>query len=167
MRPLKPNIMFQGYWRRPEDTQKIMRNMWLHTGDIGKFDDDGFFYFVDRKKDYLRRRGENISSFEMEAAFLGHEGIEEVAVHAVPSPVGEDDVKVTAVLKPGAQLTEEALCRWALDQVPYYAVPRYIEFREVLPKNPQGRVLKYQLRDEGRTHATWDREASDVALVKR
>ncbi|HEY2659734.1 MAG TPA: ATP-dependent acyl-CoA ligase [Caulobacteraceae bacterium] len=167
VRPLKPNIMFQGYWRRPEDTQKIMRNMWLHTGDIGKFDDDGFFYFVDRKKDYLRRRGENISSFEMEAAFLGHEGIEEVAVHAVPSPVGEDDVKVTAVLKPGAQLTEEALCRWALDQVPYYAVPRYIEFRDVLPKNPQGRVLKYQLRDEGRTPATWDREGSEVALVKR
>jgi crotonobetaine/carnitine-CoA ligase len=167
VRPLRPNIMFQGYWRRSEDTQKIMRNMWLHTGDIGKFDDDGFFYFVDRKKDYLRRRGENISSFEMEAAFLVHPAIEEVAVHAVPSPVGEDDVKVTAVLKPGMSLSEEALCTWALDQVPYYAVPRYIEFRQVLPKNPQGRVLKYELRDEGCTPATWDRETSGVAVVKR
>lgn len=167
VRPLRPNIMFQGYWRRGEDTLKIMRNMWLHTGDIGKFDEDGFFYFVDRKKDYLRRRGENISSFEMEAAFACHPDIVDVAVHAVPSPVGEDDVKVTAVLRPGAKLTEEALCRWAVDQVPYYAVPRYIEFRDTLPRNPQGRVLKYQLRDEARTPATWDREASDIELVKR
>jgi crotonobetaine/carnitine-CoA ligase len=167
VRPLKPNIMFQGYWRRPDDTQRLMRNMWLHTGDIGKFDEEGFFYFVDRKKDYLRRRGENISSFEMEAAFLNHPDIEDVAVHAVPSPVGEDDVKVTAVLKPGAQLSAEALCRWAIDQVPYYAVPRYIEFRDNLPRNPQGRVLKYQLRDEGRTEATWDRDTSDITLSKR
>jgi crotonobetaine/carnitine-CoA ligase len=167
IRPLKPNIMFQGYWRRPEDTQKIMRNMWLHSGDIGKFDEEGFFYFVDRKKDYLRRRGENISSFEMEAAFLSHPDIEEVAVHAVPSPLGEDDVKVTAKLKPGAKVTEEELCRWSVSQVPYYAVPKYIEFRDVLPKNPQGRVLKYQLRDEGCTPTTWDIDKSDIVLVKR
>jgi crotonobetaine/carnitine-CoA ligase len=167
VRPLRPNIMFQGYWRRAEDTQKIMRNMWLHTGDIGKFDEDGFFYFVDRKKDYLRRRGENISSFEMEAAFLAHPAIKEVAVHAVPSPVGEDDVKVTAVLMPGMTLEAEVLCRWSLDQVPYYAVPRYIEFRDALPMNPQGKVLKYQLRDEGRTDATWDRDTSEMTLVKR
>ncbi|MDB5424862.1 MAG: putative AMP-dependent synthetase and ligase [Phenylobacterium sp.] len=167
VRPLKPDIMFQGYWRRPEDTLKIMRNMWLHTGDIGKFDEDGFFYFVDRKKDYLRRRGENISSFEMEAAFLSHPDIEECAVHAVPSPVGEDDVKVTAKLKPGAKITEEELCRWAVTQVPYYAVPRYIEFRDSLPRNPQGRVLKYQLREEGCTPGTWDLDTSGIKLVKR
>jgi acyl-CoA synthetase (AMP-forming)/AMP-acid ligase II len=79
-----------------------MRNMWFHTGDIGKFDDEGFFYFVDRKKDYLRRRGENISSFEMESAFAKHPAILEVAVHAVPSDKGEDDVKVTAILRDGA-----------------------------------------------------------------
>src|SRR5690606_12837728 len=98
IRPLRPHIMSQGYWGRPADTLKIMRDMWLYSGDIGKFDEDGFFYFVDRKKDYLRRRGENISSFEMEAVFLLHPVIEEVAVHAVPSPVGEDDVTVTAML---------------------------------------------------------------------
>jgi crotonobetaine/carnitine-CoA ligase len=167
IRPLRANIMFQGYWRRAEDTLKIMRNMWLHSGDIGKFDEEGFFYFVDRKKDYLRRRGENISSFEMESAFVMHPDIEDVAVHAVPSPVGEDDVKVTAILKPGATLTEEALCLWALDKVPYYAVPRYIEFRDTLPKNPQGRVLKYQLRDEGCTDKTWDMEKSDIKVSKR
>ncbi|KFX61955.1 ATP-dependent acyl-CoA ligase [Paraburkholderia fungorum] len=166
-RPLRPDIMFMGYWRRPEETLKLMRNMWFHTGDIGKFDDDGFFYFVDRKKDYLRRRGENISSFEMESAFARHPDIAEVAVHAVPSDKGEDDVKVTAILNPGSALTAEALFHWATDAVPYYALPRYIEFRETLPKNPQGRILKYQLRDEGKTAATWDIEATDIKVAKR
>ncbi|KAF3996154.1 ATP-dependent acyl-CoA ligase [Glaciimonas immobilis] len=167
VRPLRPNIMFEGYWRRPEDTLKVMRNMWLHTGDIGKFDDDGFFYFVDRKKDYLRRRGENISSFEMETAFASHPDIAEVAVHAVPSDKGEDDVKVTAILKPGATLSAEALFHWSTNAVPYYALPRYIEFRETLPKNPQGRVLKYELRDEGKTSTTWDLEDTDIKVAKR
>ena len=166
-RPLRPDIMFMGYWRRPEATQSLMRNMWFHTGDIGKFDDDGFFYFVDRKKDYLRRRGENISSFEMETAFSNHPDIAEVAVHAVPSDKGEDDVKVTAILKPGATLTPEALFHWSTDAVPYYALPRYIEFRDTLPRNPQGRILKYQLRDEGKTQNTWDLEATDIKVAKR
>jgi crotonobetaine/carnitine-CoA ligase len=167
IRPNQPDIMFKGYWRRPEETLKIMKDLWLHSGDIGKFDEEGFFYFVDRKKDYLRRRGENISSFEMEAAFNAHPAIEEAAVHAVFSPRGEDDVKVTAVLAPGAALTEEALFHWSLDKVPYYALPRYIEFRTILPKNPQGRVLKYQLRDEGKTGSTWDLEESGIQVAKR
>lgn len=167
LRPLRPDIMFQGYWKRPEDSLKLMRNMWFHTGDIGKFDDEGFFYFVDRKKDYLRRRGENISSFEMEAAFAVHPALSEVAVHAVPSDKGEDDVKVTAVLREGATLSQEDLFRWAADAVPYYALPRYIEFRTSLPKNPQGRVLKYQLRDEGKTATTWDLDDTDIPVAKR
>lgn len=166
-RPLKPHVMFEGYWRRPDDTLKIMRNLWLHTGDIGMFDNDGFFYFVDRKKDYLRRRGENISSYEMETTFRGHEAIEDVAVHAVLSELTEDDVKVTAVLKPGMSLSEESLCLWAVERLPYFAVPRYIEFRKELPRNPVGRILKYQLRDEGCTPSTWDREKSGLQLVKR
>lgn len=167
IRPRAPHVMFEGYWRRPEDTLKVLGNLWFHSGDIGKFDEDGFFYFVDRKKDYLRRRGENISSFEMEATFSAHPDIEDVAVHAVESPVGEDDVKVTAVLRDGADLAPEDLCRWSIDRVPYYAVPRYIEFRGSLPKNPQGRVLKYQLRDEGATPDTWDRDASDLEVTRR
>lgn len=167
VRPLRPDIMFMGYWGRPADTMKLLRNMWFHTGDIGKFDADGFFYFVDRKKDYLRRRGENISSFEMEAAFAAHPDIEEVAVHALPSDKGEDDVKVTAILKPGSALSPAALFEWATDAVPYYALPRYIEFRQTLPKNPQGRVLKYELREEGRTAATWDLEETDIQVKKR
>jgi carnitine-CoA ligase len=167
VRPLRPDIMFQGYWGRPEETLRLMRNLWFHTGDIGKFDEQGFFYFIDRKKDYLRRRGENISSFEMESAFAQHPDIAEVAVHAVPAVAGEDDVKVTAVRQPQSQLTEEELFRWTVGKVPYYALPRYIEFRESLPKNPQGRVLKYELREQGRTPTTWDQEETDIKIEKR
>jgi carnitine-CoA ligase len=167
VRPLRPDIMFQGYWGRPEETLRLMRNLWFHTGDIGKFDEAGFFYFIDRKKDYLRRRGENISSFEMESAFAQHPDLAEVAVHAVPAVNGEDDVKVTAVRHPESQLTAEVLFHWAMGKVPYYGLPRYIEFRESLPKNPQGRVLKYELREQGKTPATWDLEETDIKIEKR
>jgi crotonobetaine/carnitine-CoA ligase len=166
-RPLKPDIMFAGYWNRPEEMVKVFRNLWFHMGDIGKFDADGWFYFVDRKKDYIRRRGENVSGFEMETAFSQHPAIAEVAVHAVLSDASEDDIKVTAVLHEGATLTEEELCIWSLDKVPYFAVPRYIEFRKTLPRNPVGRVLKFQLREEGCTPATWDIEGSAIKIDRR
>ena len=166
-RPRKPHVMFEGYWRRPAETVKVFRNMWMHLGDIGKIDADGWFYFLDRKKDYLRRRGENISSFEMESTFERHPAIAEVAVHAVPSEASEDDLKVTAVLREGASLSEDDLCRWSFDKVPYFAVPRYIEFRPSLPRNPVGRVLKFQLRDEGCTPATWDMERAGIRIERR
>jgi crotonobetaine/carnitine-CoA ligase len=166
-RPCRPGIMFDGYWRRPQDTLAVMKNLWFRTGDVGRIDEQGFLSFVDRKKDYLRRGGENISSFEMETVFHLHAAIEDVAVHAVPSQLTEDEVKATVVLMPGASLTEHELCRWVIDRVPYFAVPRYIEFRVDLPRNPVGRVLKYQLRDEGVTQSTWDRQASDIVFAKR
>lgn len=167
IRPRQPFVMFEGYWNRPTDTLKVMRNQWFHSGDIGKFGTNGEFYFLDRKKDYLRRRGENISSFEMESSFQNHPDIMDVAVHAVLSDIGEDDVKVTCVLKENAALTEHELCTWSLDHVPYFAVPRYIEFRADLPRNPTGKILKFQLRDEGKTPATWDREAVAFDMKKR
>ena len=132
IRPRRPHIMFEGYWNRPADTLKIMRNMWLHSGDIGKFDENGYFYFVDRMKDYLRRRGENISSFEVETGLRAHPDIADVAVHAVFSESGEDDVKATIVLKDGAGITEEDICVWAIDRLPYFTIPRYFEFRSDL-----------------------------------
>jgi crotonobetaine/carnitine-CoA ligase len=166
-RPLRPNIMFQGYWNRPADTVKAWRNLWFHTGDLGRLDEDGFLYFVDRKKDYIRRRGENISTYEMEAVFRQHPAILDVAVHAVLSPMGEDEVKVTAEIIPGAEITEEALCRWSIERVPYFAVPLYVEFRETLPRSATGKVLKDELRKDGRTAATWDREAAGLTFTRR
>jgi crotonobetaine/carnitine-CoA ligase len=166
-RPTGPNLMFAGYWNRPDSTVEATRNLWFHTGDLGRLGEDGYLYFVDRKKDALRRRGENISSFEMEKVLYGHDAIKDAAVHAVPSDVGEDDVKVTVVVQDGASLTEEELCRWVAERVPFFAIPRYVEFRDDLPRNPVGRVLKYQLRDEGVTPATWDREAAGVTFERR
>ena len=166
-RPRRNNVMFKGYWRRPSATLEATRNLWFHTGDLGRFDDEGFFFFVDRKNDYMRRRGENISSQELEATYLTHPDISAVAVHAVASEVTEDDVKVTAVLRDGSALTPIELFEWSKDRVPYFALPRYIEFRSQLPMSPLGRVHKYQLRDEGCTTTTWDREVAAVSWERR
>lgn len=166
-RPRRKNVMFAGYWRRPEATVEATRNLWFRSGDLGRFDEAGHFYFVDRKHDYLRRRGENISSQELEVTYIGHPEIAQVAVHAVRSELGEDDVKVTAVLVEGSDLTPTQLFEWSKARVPYFALPRYIEFRAALPISPVGRVHKYQLRDEGCTPTTWDRETAGVTWDRR
>jgi crotonobetaine/carnitine-CoA ligase len=155
-RPKAANLMFSGYWNRPAATAEACRNLWFHTGDLGRVDDDGYLYLVDRKVDYLRRRGENVSSQELEATFLSHEGIRQVAVCAVPSELGEDDIKVTVVPADSAALTEAGLYEWSTLRLPSYAVPRFVEFRTDLPVNAVGRVLKHVLRSEGVTAQTWD-----------
>ena len=167
IRPKRPEVMFAGYWGRPEVTVETSRNWWYHTGDIGIVDDDNFLFFVDRKADYLRRRGENIASFEVESIIMGHGQIADVAVHAVPSPLTEDDLKITATRVEGATVNEEELFLWCVEQLPYFALPRYIEFRTDLPRSPVGRVLKRELRAEGVTSATWDLEQSGVVYEKR
>lgn len=167
IRPKRPEVMFAGYWGRPEVTVESSRNWWYHTGDIGIIDEENFLFFVDRKADYLRRRGENIASFEVESIIMGHGQIADVAVHAVPSPLTEDDLKITATLVEGSTLTEEQLFLWCVDQLPYFALPRYIEFRAELPRSPVGRVLKRELRDEGATPSSWDLETSGITFEKR
>jgi crotonobetaine/carnitine-CoA ligase len=162
-RPRRPHVMFDGFWRRPEETAAVWRNLWMHTGDLGRIEGI-YLYFIDRKKDYLRSRGENISSFEIERAFMRHEAVSEVAVHAIVGGIGEDCLKVTAVLKEGASLTEEELCLWSVDNVPYFAVPRFIEFRDELPKTPTGKITKHLLRAEGKTARTWDREEAGIVV---
>src|SRR3546814_7669193 len=129
--------------------------------------EDGYFYLVDRKKDYLRRRGRNISSFELERAFRGHPDIVDVAIHSVLSESAEDDVKATIVLNGASKMTEAEMCSWCEDQDPSFAVPRSIQFPDELPRNPVGRVHNYQLRAEGWPTPTWDRENAAFALAKR
>jgi crotonobetaine/carnitine-CoA ligase len=167
IRPKRPHTMFEGYWGRPEATVATSANWWYHTGDIGRIDDDDYLFFVDRKADYLRRRGENISSFDVERILMSHGALADVAVHAVPSQLTEDDLKVTATIAEGRSITEEELFRWCIDELPYFALPRYIEFRAELPRSPVGRVLKRELRDEGVTAATWDVEQSGISYEKR
>ncbi len=165
-RPREPFTMMLGYYHMPEKTLEAYRNLWFHTGDLAKRDEDGYFYFVDRKKDALRRRGENISSFEVERAINTHPSVLESAAVAVRSELAEDEVKICVVLKPGATLTPEDLIAHANERMPYFAVPRYVEFMESLPKTPTERVQKYLLKQAGVTPDTWDREKSGVQVTR-
>jgi crotonobetaine/carnitine-CoA ligase len=164
VRPLHPNILMLEYYKMPEATLGVFRNLWFHTGDFGSRDSDGYFYFVDRKKDAMRRRGENISAFDVEMAVNSHPAVLESAAYAVPSEVGEDDVMVAVVLKPGEKATALELVQHCERQLSYFAVPRYIEFRTELPKTPTHRIEKYRLRERGITLTTWDLEKSGYKL---
>ena len=161
VRPTTPNTMFSGYWNKPDETIHTFRNLWHHTGDLGRMDDAGLITFVDRKKDAIRRRGENISSIEVELAIARHPAVSDVAVHAVPSPLGEDDVKAWIVPTPGSNPTPEDLFAYFADALPYFAVPRYVQVTEVLPRNHSGKVLKNDLKQHPPlgTESAWDFEA--------
>jgi len=155
-----------GYYSKPEATLELFRNGWIHTGDLGRMDADGYFYFVDRKKQALRRRGENISSFEVEAVIGSHPAVLESCVVGVPSEVGEEEVKAVIVLKEGHRVTEEELVRWCEPRMAYFAIPRYIAIRSSLPKTPSERVEKFKLKAEGVTPDCWDREKSGIVLQR-
>jgi crotonobetaine/carnitine-CoA ligase len=165
----RSNKMFvgtTGYYNKPEATLELFKNGWIHTGDLGRMDEDGYFYFVDRKKQAIRRRGENISSFEVESIVSSHPGVLESCVVGVPSDVGEEDVKAVVVLKEGQEVTEEELIRWCEPRMAYFAIPRYIAIRDSLPKTPSERVEKFKLKDEGITDDCWDREAAGIELQR-
>jgi carnitine-CoA ligase len=155
-----------GYWHMPEQTAEAWRNGWFHTGDGFRHDDEGNYYFVDRLKDTIRRRGENISSFEVEAYVAQHPDVIEVAAVAVPADVGEDEVKVIVFADDG--LTPQALIEFLIPQMPRFMVPRYVELvDDELPKTDTLRVKKVMLRtDEPINDRTWDREAAGVVLPK-
>jgi crotonobetaine/carnitine-CoA ligase len=153
-RPLTPGAIMTRYQRRPDATIDAWRNLWLHTDDLGYMDADGFLTFVDRAKDAIRRRGENISSFEVETAISVIPGVAEVAAYAVPSDLGEDDVMVS-VVRSDASLTPEQLFEFCRGVLPRFSIPTYIRFVEALPYTPTNKVKKALLREEGVTPDTW------------
>ena len=159
-------MMNAGYWDMPEATDKAWKDGWFHTGDAFKRDDLGFYYFVDRFKDALRRRGENISSFEVERYVLEHPDVAEVAAVAAPSDLGEDDLKVVVVRRPGSPLSHEDLHAFLRGCMPRFMTPRYIEFVDALPKTPTDRVKKVDLRARPLDENTWDSER-DMARRSR
>lgn len=166
IRPQQPGVMFQGYWQKPQDTVRAFRNLWHHTGDFGRFDEDGCLTFVDRKKDAVRRRGENVSSVELEIAIMQHPGVERAAITSVPSPMGEDDIKASIVCHPGADLKPEDLFEFFKHNVPYFAIPRYVELRDELPLSTTNRVRKHELRAEGLRSGTWDFDKLGLTVGK-
>jgi crotonobetaine/carnitine-CoA ligase len=166
VRPREPLSMFSGYWGKPEATVETFRTLWHHTGDYARRDDDGFVYFVDRKKDAVRRRGENVSTMELEAAIARHPAIAEVAAHAVPSAATDDDIKVCVVLAAGETVSPTELFDFFKQHLPYFAVPRYVEIIDELPKNAVARVMKHLLRERPITDAVWDLEALGLTIAR-
>ena len=158
IRPMKPYIMFDGYYKLPEETVKSSSNWWFHTGDLGKIDEHGYYYFCGRKKESIRRGGENISSYDIEKEINKHPGVAESAAFGISDPIMEEEIKVAIVLHPSRSVTPDELISWCEPRLPKFMVPRYIEFMETLPKSASEKVQKVALKDRGLTPDTWDRQ---------
>lgn len=165
IRPKKPFAFMRGYIGMPEKTVEAWQNLWFHTGDIGYRDDDGYYYFVDRLGDRIRRRAENISSYDIEAAAAAHPAIAEVAAVGVASEFeSDDDIKLCLVPVVGTNVDPLDMLRHLAGALPHYMVPRYIEIMPALPRTPTNKVKKAELRMNGITPQTWDRKAAGIAL---
>ncbi len=159
-----PWAMNHGYYKDPEATARAWRNGWFHTGDGFRMDAAGNFYFVDRMKDAIRRRGENISSYEVEAEVLAHPDVNECAAIAVRSDVSEDEVMVVVAPVPGRTVDPVALLEFLVPRMAHFMVPRYVRLVDELPKTPTQKVRKTVLRDAGLTSDTWDRDAAGIRV---
>jgi carnitine-CoA ligase len=169
VRPKATGIMMKEYNNVPAKTVEAWRNLWFHTGDAGEMDEEGYLYFRDRVKDVIRRRGENISSFSIESVANTHPAVDESAAIAVPAEHGvgaEDEVKLCVVLKHGEDLDPAELHAYCAQRMPYFAVPRYIEYVAEIPKTANEKVRKNVLREQGITANTWDREAAGIQVRK-
>ncbi len=156
VRPKQPFVMTTGYYNFAAETSYLMRNLWFHTGDLVRRDSDGYYYFLERLKDSIRCRGENISAFEMERAINAHPAVLESAAFGILSELGEDELAVAVVLRRGETLSAPQLAAFCAEKLPAFMVPRFVEFVDSLPKTPTGKVSKYALRDRGVTSRTWD-----------
>ncbi|MBV4396503.1 AMP-binding protein [Advenella alkanexedens] len=168
LRHTMPWAHSQGYYKMPEATVKAWRNGWFHTGDVGVIDEDGYFWFLDRTKDAIRRRGENISAYEVEKVIMSHEAIRDVAVFAVKSEMSEDEVAAAITVKDQVELDHAGLIRYCQSQMAYYMVPRYLVVMQDLPRNSSQKVEKFKLRDWANEdlERLWDREKAGI-VVKR
>ena len=167
MRAQHDQTLMSGYLGLPDKTAEAMRGGCFHSGDQGYMDENGFVFFLDRSKDAIRRRGENISSYEVERLLNAHPDVAEVAVVPVKAVVGEDEVKAVIVRRGGSSLEHEALLDFAVATMPYFMVPRYVEFREQLPRTETMKVRKVELRNEGITPETWDCERAGLRVTRR
>lgn len=166
LRADEPFAFATGYFGMAEKTVEAWRNLWFHTGDRVIRDESGYFRFVDRLKDAIRRRGENISSYEVEQVLLAHPDIDIAAVYPARSELAEDEVMAAIVARPGAAITPIELMQFCEQRLPYFAIPRFIDFVADLPRTENGKVRKYELRERGVTASTWDREESGYRLKR-
>ncbi|MCO5093502.1 AMP-binding protein [Bosea sp. (in: a-proteobacteria)] len=162
LRATVPGLHFLGYFRNEKATRETMRGDWFRTGDLVRQDEDGYFFFAGRAKDAVRRRGINISAWEVERVLLDHPAIEEVALIGVPSELGEDEIKIFVRKAQGADLSPSELIRWCEPRLPRFQMPRYIAFVEEFPRTPTQRIRKLELSRE--TSGCWDYEKSGLAI---
>ena len=158
IRPRRPSLILDSYLKMPVETLDATRNLWFHTGDLGLMDEEGYLHFIERKKDAIRRRGENISAFELEEAVNLHPAVLESAAVGIPSELTEEDVMIWVVTRPGQTLSAADLIEHCEKNMAKHMVPRYVEFAEELPKTPTEKVEKFRLKERGVTASTWDRE---------
>ena len=156
IRPREPGLIMSGYHAMPEATAAAFHGDWLRTGDLGRLDADGFLYFAGRAKDVIRRRGENISAYEVEQTIESHPAVLEAAAIGIPSDLTEEDVKVCVVLRPGATLTARELIEHCARTAARHMIPRYVEFLPALPKTPTQKIEKFRLGQHGITPQTHD-----------
>jgi crotonobetaine/carnitine-CoA ligase len=156
VRPNEPSLVSDGYLGMPEETVRVTRNLWFHTGDLARRDADGSIYFIGRGKDAIRRRGENISAFEVEEVIEAHPDVLEVAAFGVPSEFTEEEVMVSVVPRPGRTVEPADLIAFCTGRMARHMVPRYVDVVEALPKTPTEKVEKYRLKERGVTEHTWD-----------
>ncbi len=166
VRHTEPFSMAGGYFGNPEATASAWRNLWFHTGDRVMRDEQGIYHYLDRIKDAIRRRGENISSWEVEQALLSHPDVENAAVVGVPAEVGEEDVMAFIVPRGGCRTQPDVVARFLEDRIARFAIPRYLEFVDELPMTENGKVKKYMLREWGVSPTTWDRDEYTGVRVK-
>jgi acyl-CoA synthetase (AMP-forming)/AMP-acid ligase II len=164
-RPTRPNTVMLGYYGKPEKTVETWKNLWLHTGDLGKVDEDGELRFVDRMAFFIRRRGENVSSYEVENAVASHDAVEESAAIGVPSELGEEDIKIVVRTKPGRSVEPLELVKHCEARLAYFKVPRYVEFTDSFPKTETERIRKNELKEAGIGDA-WDREEAGYEVSR-
>lgn len=158
LRADEPFAFATGYFNLPDKTVDAWRNLWFHTGDRVVREPDGAFRFIDRLKDAIRRRGENISSYEVEQVLQGHPAVATVVVYPVRSELAEDEVMASVILRPDAAITPADLAGYCDGRLPYFAIPRYIDLVDDLPRTENGKVQKFRLRERGVTPSTWDRQ---------
>jgi crotonobetaine/carnitine-CoA ligase len=167
LRTDRPWAMNHGYYKNPEATARAWRNGWFHTGDGFRYDDNGYFFFVDRIKDAIRRRGENISSFEVESEVTTFPTVREAAAIPVPSELGEDEVMIVVAPVPGQDVEPLALFEHLEPRMAHFMLPRFIRIIDDLPKTPTQKVQKNLLKDAGVTADTWDREAAGIKVKRQ
>jgi crotonobetaine/carnitine-CoA ligase len=164
LRSAEPFAFATGYFGMPEKTVEAWRNLWFHTGDRVVRDADGHYRFIDRMKDSIRRRGENVSSWEVEQVLMRHPAIAACAIYPLPSELGEDEVAAAVLLEPGHALEAADLIRHCEGQIAYFAIPRFVRFVPEMPLTENGKIKKVTLREAGRTPDVWDREAAGYRL---